>query len=426
MPTGDGLLARLAPSAPIPVDTMIALCEASDAHGNGILEVTSRGSLQVRGLTADSAPPFARTVASLGLAEHAGPCLLTSPLFGTASEHSLDLRPLVSDVRARLSDPALASMAPKVSVLIDGGDRLHLDGVAGDVRVRAFPGPRWHLSIGGTAANALNLGWLAPDCAAEAIFHILAALASRGPKARALDLADSAEFPRLRESLARMISDGPPPRSRPAAEPIGVHRLTDGRVALGVCLAFGRTEASALKGLAQVAARLGAAEIETAPGRALLILGLELSARDEFTSEAATAGFLVRPDDARRHVVACAGAPACRSGKLSTLELAPAIAEAAKGFLDGSLVIHVSGCAKGCAHPGVAALTLVGPDSLVVAGSAGDMPDGTLSPREFIAGLARLDSARLRTPSACERSADVVSRLGKQRLPEFMRGAFRP
>jgi len=33
-------------------------------------------------------------------------------------------------------------------------------------------------------------------------------------------------------------------------------------------------------------------------------------------------------------------------------QVAPAIAQAARPLLDGSLTIHVGGCAKGCAHPG--------------------------------------------------------------------------
>jgi precorrin-3B synthase len=423
MPTGDGLLVRLMPADPLPIDTMVALCEASETHGNGILEVTTRGSLQIRGLSTDSATAFAHIVISLGLGEHAGPPILTSPLLGVTAGHGSNLSPLVTDLRARFADPALASISPKVSVLIDAGGTLHLDGVAGDVRLRACPGPRWHLSIGGTAATSLSLGALEPQRAAEAVVHVLAAIARCGPTARALGFVEHPESLGLGASLAGMISDAPAPGLRPASEPVGIHPLSDGRVAVGVCLAFGRTDASALKRLAQIAARLGAGSMQTAPGRALLTLGLQASAVAEFTAEAATAGFLVRRDDARRYVVACAGAPACRSGRLSTRTLAPAIAAAASAFLDGSLTIHVSGCAKGCAHPALAALTLIGPDRLVVQGNAGDAPDWMLSADEFMEGLAHLNSARLHSLEPCERSADLVSRLGKHRLLELMRGA---
>jgi precorrin-3B synthase len=68
MATGDGLLARLTPSgATIALSAFGGLCAAARRHGNGIVEVTSRGSIQVRGLTAASAGPFAAEAAALGI-----------------------------------------------------------------------------------------------------------------------------------------------------------------------------------------------------------------------------------------------------------------------------------------------------------------------------------------------------------------------
>jgi precorrin-3B synthase len=205
-------------------------------------------------------------------------------------------------------------------------------------------------------------------------------------------------------------------------EPIGVHALHDGQVALGAALAFGYTEASVLKRFAQAAARCGATGIQPAPGRALLCLGLSAAAADECAAAAAAAGFVVRPDDPRRSVVACAGAPACGFAKLPTRTLAPVVAQAARPLLDGSLVIHLSGCAKGCAHPGGAALTLIGPDRLVVRGRAGDMPHGITSTADFVAGLPRLHAKRLRSHAHPERSADMLSRLGSAGVLAVMRG----
>src|SRR5262249_33103014 len=72
MPTGDGLLVRLRPTAPIPSDAMVGFCEGARRHGNGIIEISARGSLQVRGLTPHTAPLFASAVAELGIATHEG------------------------------------------------------------------------------------------------------------------------------------------------------------------------------------------------------------------------------------------------------------------------------------------------------------------------------------------------------------------
>ena len=423
MPTGDGLLVRLTPSAPIPLDALVALCDASQAHGNGIVEVTQRGSLQIRGLSPVSAPAFAGTAAALGLGAEGGPPILTSPLIGLDAQERVDLRDLIGALRAELTrNTAVASIGPKVSLLIDGGGVLHLDDVPGDLRLRASTASRLHLSIAETAAASTSLGWIEPQNALRGIAHVLASISSRGTDARARDLTNSADVAALRASLAGILTEEPPPNPRPAAEPIGTHALNNGQVALGVALAFGCTEAGILKRFAYAAAGCGATSVRPAPGRALLTIGLAAAAANELADAAVEAGFVLRPDDPRCYVVACAGAPACGSAMLATRQLAPAIAQAARPFLDGSLTLHVSGCAKGCAHPGVAALTIIGPDRLVVQGRAGDRSHGTTSAAEFIAGLARLDAERQHSHGAEECSADMLSRLGATRVLALMNG----
>ena len=423
MPTGDGLLARLMPPAPLSLDAFAALCDASQAHGNGIMEVTQRGSLQVRGLSPDSAVLFARTAAALGLGAERSPVILASPLFGLDARESVDLPALSAELRAELArHPQPKTIGPKVSVLIDGGGALHLDEVPADLRLRVVSASRFHLSIAGNAAAAVNLGWVEPGRAVHAMAQLLMAIANRGEAARARDFATDGDT--LRASLAGMLTPGAPP-PRPRAEPVGTHRLNDGRVARGIAPAFGYGEAGSLKRLTHAAAACGAASIRPAPGRALLFIGLTPAAAEEFAAVAAGDGWVVRPDDVRRHVIACAGAPACASALLSTRQLAPAIAQAAKPLLDGSITIHVSGCAKGCAHPGAAALTLVGPDRLVLQGRAFDAPQGRISPANLLAGLERLQTEVLqsRTEDSAEMPcAQMLSRLGARRLIELLGG----
>ena len=67
METGDGLLARIMPAGPIPLDAFIAFGAAAREHGNGTIEVSARGSLQVRGLTPLSAALFASAIAALDI-----------------------------------------------------------------------------------------------------------------------------------------------------------------------------------------------------------------------------------------------------------------------------------------------------------------------------------------------------------------------
>ena len=83
MQTGDGLLVRLNPVASgFSPNTLIGLCEAALGHGNGIVEVTARGNLQIRGLTARSAVALSRDVDALGIAVRTGVPVETAPLAG--------------------------------------------------------------------------------------------------------------------------------------------------------------------------------------------------------------------------------------------------------------------------------------------------------------------------------------------------------
>src|ERR1700732_2270319 len=63
---------RCSPAEPIPLDAFVGFCEAARQHGNGTIEISARGSLQVRGLTPRSAPLFASVVAELGIVTHEG------------------------------------------------------------------------------------------------------------------------------------------------------------------------------------------------------------------------------------------------------------------------------------------------------------------------------------------------------------------
>lgn len=423
MLTGDGLLARLLPSAPMPLNAFVALCEAAQACGNGIVEVTQRGSLQVRGLSTDSAALFARTVIALGLGDAGLPPILTSPLLGLGAEKQIDVPALLGALRAELTRrfAAAAATGPKVSLLIDEGV-LHLDEVPADLRLQASTSSRWHMSIAGNAATAASLGWVEPRRSVEAVAQVLCAIADRGVSARARDFSNDVDLRALRAPLAGLLSCEPPPPLRPRAEPIGTHSLKDGSLACGIALAFGFAHAHALYDLARKALHCGATSIRPAPGRALLIIGLNAPAAVEFAAVAACHGFVVKPNDVRRYVVACAGAPACASATLPSRQLAPAIAQAAQGLLDGSMNIHISGCAKGCAHGAIAALNLVGPDGIVIQGRAGDAPQGRFAPTNLIAGLRRLQQERL----GQESGAELISRLGARRVVQSLGGQIGP
>src|SRR5438477_6077217 len=184
LPTGDGLLLRLITIGTIPLDAFAALCAAARRHGNGIVEITARASIQIRGLNAGSAPEFADEIATLGIAAADGVPVLCNPLAGLDAEETFDASTLAAALRAALARRSLAErLDPKVSVIIDGGGPFNLARVAADFRLSAQlvnGTPALHVGAGGDAANAVDLGLIAPDAAIEAVWRLLAVLAQRG------------------------------------------------------------------------------------------------------------------------------------------------------------------------------------------------------------------------------------------------------
>jgi len=339
MQTGDGLLARLTPIGSIMLDAFAGLCVAAKTHGNGIVEVTSRDSFQVRGLRAATAPLFAAEVAALGIEASDGIPVLTDPLSG---DHAL-----AGEIRVALAAASLtARLSAKVSVTVD------LD-LAADIALRSTDESGVHVSLASSP-----LGAVPRKDAALCVRRLLETLAAMAPGSRMRDVLERGGIDALRSAVADCLVDRPPPARRLAADPVGVHRLSSG-VALGIGLPFGHSDAAALIRLADAARQAGAAGVSASPGRVLLVMGLSSATAATVAAAAEALGFIVDPADPRCRIVACAGAPICASGEIPARALAPLLTRAAENLADGG-VIHLSGCIKGCAHPAPAPVVVVG------------------------------------------------------------------
>jgi precorrin-3B synthase len=219
----------------------------------------------------------------------------------------------------------------------------------------------------------------------------LTIIAAHGPAVRASDILGDERVAAFNAVSAVDPAPAPPPRM--PAEMIGLHAMRDGTIALGVGLAFGHTHADALAELVRVAARHGARAVRPAPGRTLLLTGVSaLNARD-LIAAAEQLGFVVRADDPRRRIVACPGAPACASGMIPARAIASALAPALARSERNGIVVHISGCPKGCAHPLPAALTVVGTPQgcgVVRGGPAGETPHHYVDPHLIADEIRRL------------------------------------
>ena len=121
MATGDGLLVRLNPMAGgLSPKAMTGLCEAAEMHGNGVIEVTARGSVQIRGLTELSSVEFAAAVNDLGIAVRTGVPVQTGVLAGLDPDETADPTALAEMIRAGIAEAGLEEQARAEGL---GGDR---------------------------------------------------------------------------------------------------------------------------------------------------------------------------------------------------------------------------------------------------------------------------------------------------------------
>jgi precorrin-3B synthase len=384
MPTGDGLLARINPinGAISPAD-LAGVAEAAKRFGNGLLEVTLRGSLQIRGLRDETVADMNAAVEALGLTIRTGLPHDVAPLAGLCAEERADPRPLAQAIKNQAA-PFATKLGSKVSVVVDGGGPSMLHGVKADVRLSALDADIWQVAIAGDAETARFVGVYDAERAVQSAAALLQTIAEGGRQTRGRDL-----LPAYHTVQPPVRSTEPQPaRMRPG----DILPLIDGRFAAVIALPFGAATAETLIASCTEMLTLGIAELRLSPERMLISL-----CADEATAKAALArvsafDIITQPDDPRLRIVACAGAPACASGHFDTHALASDLAVNPPNWLDGRFLLHLSGCEKQCAQPGGASVVVIG-----VPGSRKIVANGIVLPPDF--------SDRLTTQTPMQRAS---------------------
>lgn len=341
----DGLLVRLRiPGGQTTSSLLLALTELARRFavepGPGSLQLTSRGNVQLRGLDETRLAELSDHAYALGLlpsiAHDRVRNIVASPLTGLAAERP-DLRGLVRELDLALcADPLLAELPGRFLFAVDDGCG-DVASLAFDLAYLAEDADRGWLVLGGEHPRGRPVA--RTDAAPQ-----LVSLARDFVSARAE--AGSAswrvwEMPSLRPDLQ--------PMSLPDSDtqlPLGA---VAGAASISVPLAFiSRDQAEVIN---QVAA---GGPVVITPWRGLLIPGaagsLDLLAEH---------GLVVDDLDVWSNISACVGAPGCAKSRISTADLARALATHQL-----HQPVHIAGCERRCGAPAGRHEELVAPVDL--------------------------------------------------------------
>lgn len=347
MMSGDGLLVRMRPrSGRMTADKARTVADLVRRFGNGLIDLTSRAGLQIRGVTEDAHSELLRALVAEELVDADPEIEARRNIVVTPFWISGDLTDrLERALSRRLAE--LPQMSAKSGIAIDTGTEPVLQDVSADFRFERD-------GKGGLLlrADGAERGWSIDEAGAfDALNEMAAWFVETG----------GGESARMKRHVSKVSLPG---NWRLAVPADGGDVRAPGRTKKGavVGVPFGAMSADALAGLL---AETDPGFVQVMPRRSLYL---------ETARPVTHPAFIHDPSDHLLDVAACPGVPRCTQATVPTRSVARQLAERGIGTL------HVSGCAKGCARSGPADVTLVGRDGtfdLVMSGSVGDIPDRT-------------------------------------------------
>lgn len=352
MMSGDGLVARVrAPLGRLTQDQAAAVAQLAGLHGNGLIDLSARANLQIRGVSPEAHPVLIEGLAALDLidgdvAAETRRNLVIQPFWSNGDTTYRTARALTE----ALAQPDAPNLPGKFGFAVDCGPCPLLRNISADIRIETHADGLLVRPDGSETGQRVAT----PEEATEAAMTLAHWFLSTGgaPQGRgrmARHLAAGAALPDTFSAVAdARMADGAPAPGSTAAGTL-------------VALEFGQITAATLAALAELA------PIRITPWRMLLLEGATVAPN--------LPGLIHDATDPRLRIDVCTGAPGCPQALSPTRDLARALAP----YLPPGQRLHISGCAKGCAHPAPAPiiLTATGPGCFDLAreARAGDTPE---------------------------------------------------
>jgi precorrin-3B synthase len=333
----DGALARIRlPGGMISAAALEALADTAARLGNGNLEFTARGNLQIRGIHDPAA--VAEAVADAGLLPSATHervrNIVASPLSGRVGGLA-DVRPWVRDLDSAIqADPDLARLPGRFWFSLDDGTG-DVSGLAADVGVHVLDRDVVALLLAGRDTGVR----VHPTDVVPMVTEVARRFVeTRGNAWRIRELADQDA---LLVGFAPTADAGRRfPVGRP---PVGwIDQDQSGDVTLGAAVPLGVLSARQ----AQFVAAVGGPVVIT-PWRSLLVCDLNEGVADTALRVLAPLGLVFDDGSPWLAVSACVGSPGCEHSR------ADVRAQATEAASSGAprAVVHYVGCERACGSP---------------------------------------------------------------------------
>ncbi len=329
----DGALARLRlPAGMISAAQLATLAQAATEFGNGTIELTVRGNLQLRGVR--DAAPVAEAAAAAGLlpspTHERVRNIVASPLSGRAGGLA-DVRPWVRELDTAIqATPELAGLPGRFLFGIDDG-RGDISGLAADVGVHVLPDGVALLVAGRDTGIRLE-----PADVVETLIAVARRFVQvRGKAWRVAELDDPAALVSDWHATAPAGASWLP-LLRP---PVGWIGQDDSRVALGAGVRLGVLQARQAEFVAAIDA-----PVVITPWRSLLVFDLAEGVADTALRVLAPLGLVFDESSPWLAVSSCVGSPGCAKSLADVRAEASRVAR--EDAVDGH--VHYVGCERAC------------------------------------------------------------------------------
>lgn len=359
----DGWLARIRlPGGMVSAEQLAAIAELA-CEGTGLVELTARANLQVRGLPAESGVASSQALEAVGLLPSrtherlrnvlASPLAGRHPLSLSATDH------IVAELdRALCADTELAQLPQRFLFALDDGGGAALAPTA-DVALAAVGEDRFRLLLAGQPTDAVAPGGKAAGLALMAARAFLAINDQRGWRVAELSNGARSIAARLGAQLAH--TDEMPAST---AVPPGRCRQRDGRFALTALLPLGRFEPGVVTAIAGLA-RTCSGSVRIAATKSLSFLDLDPATVEPLERGLRDLGLVTQPGSGWEALSACAGLRSCSKAQIDVRSAASARA-GVRG--SGALREHWSACERRCGEPRDVALSVTAIDDAVAIG----------------------------------------------------------